>query len=421
MNNKIVAILLLLCFSLFVEAQVVNMGGGIDNKFKDKMYLHQEITKENVRLLTIGIGSFDDPNFDNLSSISSLNKFKKVSDNYLRLSYRHHPSPTILNKSNVKTNEVREALADLVKTASQSDVIIISIISHGEVKNGEYYLVCSNTDSRDYGSTAVSGTEIRSFLEQMANKGALVLVFLDTCHAAALFENSTFSPTSNGSIVFYASSLSNQAAKEIFQQCRFTEAVMSIFLNENKHSFNENGYVTVKSIDAQIKAALGAITEENKQQPYYRIFSNNENLGDYPIIKEKEYKEAPSIWAKPYPFSPIAVSPRKGKALDYCLIGLEGASLVGMVLSGPILQSYYNKKIKEETNVFARNDYREKGKNAAVGFCISTGLLISSYVFRTIHVRKQFIQDHRERQFATIDLSPIVSTEYNGLALVLNF
>jgi len=420
---KVIYLLLsLLCFSICSEAQIVNMGASASSSKVDKKTpIYREITKDNVRLLTIGVGGFEDSKFEKLNSVSTLNKFKKVSDNYLRLSYRHHPSATFLNKTNVNTREIREAFEKLVNISSQSDVVIISILSHGEVINGEYYLICSNTDSRNYETTAISGVEIRSFLEKMANKGALVLLFLDTCHAAALFEKASFSPTSNGSIAFFASSMSNQKAKEIYQKCRFTETLLDIFLNENKHAFNEDGYVTIKSLDAQIKAALGAITKENQQQPYYKEFTNHSNLGDYPIIKEKEFVEYGSIWKNPLPFSPLAVSPNNGKTLDYCLVGVECLSLIGMIVFGPIMQPYYKNKISGETNVFARNDYREKGKNAAVGFCISTGFFLSSYIIRTLHVHNQLKIDFKEQQFASVDISPVVSAEFNGLALVFNF
>ena len=320
MNKIIYCLTFLLCFSICSEAQIVNMSASASSsKTSQEKTIFREITKENVHLLTIGIGGFEDSRFENLNSASTLNKFKKVSENYLRLSYRQHPSATFLNKKNVNTHEIREAFENLVNISSQSDVIIISILSHGEVIDGEYYLICSNTDSRNYKTTAISGAEIRSFLEQMANRGALVLLFLDTCHAAALFEKVSFSPTSNGSIAFFASSMSYQEAKEIYQKCRFTETILDIFLNENKHAFNEDGFVTIKSLDAQIKAALGAITKENQQQPYYKEFTNHSNLGDYPIIKEKEFIPYGTIWKNPSPFSPIAVSPNNGKTLHSSL------------------------------------------------------------------------------------------------------
>ena len=128
-----------------------------------------------------------------------------------------------------------------------------------------------------------------------------------------------------------------------------------------------------------------------------------------------------SIWKHPKAFSPIAVSPNKSKWLDYGLIGIESASLIGMIVCGPILQTYYKDKINNESNLSLRNDYRQKGKNAAIGFCTSTGLLVSSYLCRTIHVHNQISLEHKKQQYASLIIMPAVSAESNGLSLVLNF
>lgn len=421
MKKIILIFLFYVCMFSTSFSQVVNQGASINIKQKDDSILNNLISKESVRLLTIGIESFKDAEYAPLHSVSNLERYKIISENYLRLSYHNHPAPIFLNGLSVRANDVREAFSNIADKSTESDVIIISILSHGDVKNGEYYLICSDTESTDYASTAVSGSEIRSYLEKMANKGAIVLIFIDTCHAAALFEKISFSPRSNGAIAYYASSKSYEEAKEINQFCRFTDAILNVFQNKNKDAFNENGYVTIKSLEAQIIAALSAITIQNQQHPVFAYFSNNDHFEDYPIIKEKEFVKYGSLWQNPSPFSPFKVSPNKGKRLDYALICVEGVSFVGMIICGPILQSYYKNKISKETNFFKRNDLKRKGKNASIGFCVSSGLLISSYLARTLHVHHQLSLENKERQFASLDISPVISTDYNGLAFVLNF
>ena len=92
-----------------------------------------------------------------------------------------------------------------------------------------------------------------------------------------------------------------------------------------------------------------------------------------------------------------------------------------MILCGPILQTYYKNKISKEKNIFSRNEYKRKGKKASIGFCVSSGLLISSYIARALHVHYHLSIRHKERQFATLDMTPAFSREYNGFTLVLNF
>ncbi|MGM9740266.1 MAG: hypothetical protein ACI3ZP_06640, partial [Candidatus Cryptobacteroides sp.] len=123
----------------------------------------------------------------------------------------------------------------------------------------------------------------------------------------------------------------------------------------------------------------------------------------------------------PKAFSPITVSPDNGRGLDYALIGVEGASLLGMLITGPVLQSYYKAKIRKDPDIFVRNEFREKGKNAAIGFCVSTGMLVSSYLIRALHVNKQMTVDFKEQRTASLDIQPVFASKYNGLALVINF
>jgi len=414
-------ILLLFLFSLvplLVDAQVVTMGS---REKKMDVSQYNGIQKKNVRLFTVGIGKFSDKEFDNLNAVAIMNRFKEVSEDYLRLSYTNQLPPTYLNKQSVTVKEVRDALRNLTEETTEADFVIVSILSHGEVNNGEYYLVCSDTNSSNYSGTAISGTELRSYFETMANKGAVVIVFLDTCHAAALFENRNFSPRSgNGGLAYYASSKSDQAAKEINQNCRFTETVLDIFLNRNKLAFNEHDYVVVKSMAGEITHSLSNVTSQNLQEPVSKWFSNLDAFDDYPIIINKYYKDF-SVWEHPIVFSPISVSPSVERNFDYVLIGVEGASILGMIVCGPILQESYKYKIANSDDPYVRNTYRERGRNAAIGFCVSAGLFLSSYTIKTIHVARQYEIAERNKQYASLIISPVMSPYYNGLSLVLNF
>lgn len=415
-----VLVLSLILIPIIASSQAVNMGveGEDDNGYDSQANrsITQCISKDRVRVLTIGIGKFSDTHFGELKSYSMLNDYKKITKDCLGLSYREHPKPVLLNGPSISAADVRKELSSYASLATASDLIIISILSHGVVENDEYYLVCSDTNSEDYAKTAVSGKEIRTYLEQMAEIGAIVIVFIDTCHAAALFEKSNYSPQSHGAIAYYASSKSDQAAKEIYQKCKFTDTILRILQYENKEACDETGFVTMGSLEAHIKAGLQSISTQYKQDPVTKYFSNydDDNFRLYPIIMPP-----PKIW--PNAFSPIAVSPNNGRGWDYALIGVEGVSLLGMVVTGPVLQPYFKAKIRDEEDVVMRNEYREKGKNAAIGFCVSTGMLVSSYLIRALHVNKQMTVDFKEQRTALLEIQPVFSSNYNGLALVLNF
>ena len=69
MKNIIIFLFTLCFFSFSTEAQVVNMGGASMGQEEGKQgsFSYGRIVKETVRLLTIGIGSFSDSDFDQLN------------------------------------------------------------------------------------------------------------------------------------------------------------------------------------------------------------------------------------------------------------------------------------------------------------------------------------------------------------------
>lgn len=290
-------ILLCLLPCCFVAAQdIITMGsGGSIDEGKKQIY-NRGIEKRTVYLMAIGIKEFDDKTFDKLESVDSmklLKNFKNISKKYLPKSYINHPKPFLLTNY-VKKDAIIKDLRSLCNSVDTSSVVIISALSHGVIENNEYYFICSDTQSDNYISTAISGSILRSYFEEMANKGALVLVFLDTCHSGALFDKQEFTPNSNGSIVFFASSRKDQKAKEIYKQCKFTKTIMDVFLNRNPIFFNEYGLATIGSFMKLTPEALGL--PKKTQEVKDTFFSNDKNIGEFPIIKKKAEKNIPSYF-----------------------------------------------------------------------------------------------------------------------------
>lgn len=380
--------------------------------------------KKSVYLLAIGIKDFNEKSIKSLHSVDTIKyrkSFDTISKDYLRLSYENHPVPFLLNNY-VEKKTIIETLKSLSDSVDESSVVIISALSHGVIDetSGDYYFICSDTQSNDYAKTAISGKDLRSYFEKMANKGAIVLVFWDTCYSGALFDNCDFTPKSNGAIIYFASSQKNQISKQIENRCKFTETLIDCFLNNNKSIFS-HGVATIGSFKGFLPEGVKREVDTLTQKPISKSFSNDPNIDEIPIIKEKKLIPWGAIWKHPEVFSPTKVSPNTSKWIDYGLIGIGGLSLAGMIICGPILQTYYKDKISKETNAFKRNEYRRYGKNASIGFCVCSGLLVSSYIARTMHVHHQLSLEHRERQFVKLDITPVVSTDYNGFAFVFNF
>lgn len=425
MSKRGILLMLLLLVSLATQAQVVNMGGSSSGT-ADGSYSFDKIQKSTVRLLTIGIGDFEDKDFDELKSYSILDSLnvKKVTNN-IRLNYKDF-YPQFLNKKKVDNEEVIYALEELMKETTSDDLVIISILSHGvqkinEHNENEYYLVCSNTKKDNYPETAVSGTQIRRYIESMANKGAVVIVFLDTCHASALFEKSDPVLKGNGAIAYYGSALSDEKAMTKDNITYFSSAIVEIFQNRKKDIFNTpSGFATIKSLSSQIKSAVDA----SEQTPMSKYITNISNFEEFPIFKKEKFKPYGSIWKKENrkAFSPIAISPGKGKGWDYSLIALQATSIIGFFTCGIIQEDCKSKINSTLYDVEKCNNFRVRGKNAAIGCCVSTALFAASYGAKVLHFHYQNKKIFENNQYATtLNIDPSISPNYTGLALVYNF
>lgn len=370
----------------------------------------------NIHVLPIGIRDYQNRNLSPLLSANIMNDYDSIksifsSDNFDLI------TPVV---GNVTAEEVNCKISELAGKAKSNDIIIIHIIGHGKVENGNYSLVCSDRD--------LPGKDILRNLEYMTKKGALVIFFLNTCYSGALLADSNSSLIKGeGAIAFFASSNRNETSPEKDQDAELSKYVIESLKRIHPGAFAKSSHLLTLG-------TLKTFLEKNvvNPQPYIRFITkgssetyNGQNIYAFPIIKESDvFVHEPLKPAKA--FLPWAVSPNKGKGLDGVLIGVEFASLIGMVVCGPVLQSHYQNKIDNTTNPWERNDYRKKGKNAAIGFCVSTGLLVSSYLGRALHVRHQISLKNLENQrggsqSVTLDVMPTFSPDNNGLSLVLNF
>ena len=421
MNNRIINILVVLLFSSFIKAQdIINLGGSSNDFFEDEIIKSTSIDRKTIRVLTVGIGHFNNP-YEKLKSSDKLKEFKNIPDEFLKYSYTYHPKPIQLNNT-VKTDEIKNELNKLIQEVSESDVVVISILSHGENRDGEYYLICSNTKNEDFYNTTISGKDLRSYFEKMADKGAIVLVFLDTCHAAAIFSKNSYTPEGNGSIAYFASSNSNESAKQIYEETRFTQAVIDIFQNKNVYA-NYDGFITIGSIDGQLKNALKS--SGINQTPSSMYYTNHSHFDNYPILKKIEMGDFGSIWDYPAVWNPFKCSPQQyGRELDLALVVSECASAVGLITCGILQEIYKNNIVASPTDplqIIENNSYRNKGKNASYGCWTCAGILVGSYLTRTIHVyhssKKKYERDYN---ITSLNIRPLISPDYSGLYLAIN-
>ncbi|UKK58654.1 caspase family protein [Prevotella communis] len=236
----------------------------------------QSIRKK-IHILAIGIGTYKKP-LEDLLAAYQLNHYSSIAHDYIWPNYKKQDKHEKVEKilSTVSVNDVKNGLGNFLKIIDNENpkdvVVMIHILGHGEAVNNEYYLVCSNGEK-------ISGTEIKEYLIEMANKGALVIVFLDTCHAGALFKDGDFSSINskkNGAIAFYASSQAGQEAdgfKKDEKKAPFTDIILRTLANENEEAYNSDT-LTLYSLKHYVEERF----EGKKQKPCVKLFPQNKDF-----------------------------------------------------------------------------------------------------------------------------------------------
>ena len=126
----------------------------------------------------------------------------------------------------------------------------------------------------------------------MTDKGALVIIFLDTCHAGALFVG--HEPKNNelkGAIAFFPSSKPEQSSFEIERKTLFSYNILETFKHKNGIAFDvgkPTQFISLGGIEKIIKYAFDG---NNDQTPEPKFFSkdgkiDNYKIKYYPIIEQ---------------------------------------------------------------------------------------------------------------------------------------
>lgn len=373
-----------------------------------------KIHKKNIHIVCIAVDEFNDyEHFININSSKNLTGIHKASKNIFPLNYAQVHECYL--EGHVTTADVVGNLYSISNKVDEESLVIIILSSHGEYKDGEYYFITSDT-STDIPNTAVSGTALRSSFNQMSTKGASVLVFIDTCHAAGIFENKN----NSAGICYFASSGIHEKSTEVDETRAFSNRISDIF-NSNISNHIPGDFITINSIAGDLTGLMIAKTEE---QYKHSLHSNYRYCGiegsSFGVIK---YIDTDKVPFSAKPFIPWSVSQRKGRYFDYSLIAIEGACAISFLSCG-ITQVIAKNKIKElSVSGLDTAIYRQRGRNAAIGCCVSAGTFLLAYAVKAGHVYYQYELQYREKQQKKMNVAIYPSANYTnaGLTIALNF
>ena len=125
-----------------------------------------------------------------------------------------------------------EQLKDALAAAKSGDVVMLYFSGHGITASNpyvtsEYYFIPYDVVKNDPQSSALSGAEIRQYIDGIAQKGAKVLVFVDTCHSEAIYP---LDASTDGQVAYFASCEAGGSSIEnaVIESTEFTKALIDL-------------------------------------------------------------------------------------------------------------------------------------------------------------------------------------------------
>lgn len=125
-----------------------------------------------------------------------------------------------------------EQLKDALAAAKSGDVVMLFFSGHGITASNpyvtsEYYFIPYDVVKNDPQSSALSGAEIRQYIDGIAQKGAKVLVFVDTCHSEAIYP---LDASTDGQVAYFASCEAGGSSIEnaVIESTEFTKALIDL-------------------------------------------------------------------------------------------------------------------------------------------------------------------------------------------------
>ena len=345
-----------------------------------KVTLKQSVN-ENLIFLGVAIDSFNASyQFLPLEASENMNGVDVACKDVLRSTY-NKISQTYL-KGKVNHGKVKEALNDItqqLKTqAADETTVIIMLASHGEYEyDGQVYkynFITTDTEVDDNGKAVrnmLSGDYLQKQFEEMANMGAKVLVFIDTCHAEALYGGNTY----NGRVNYYAGCKANQKSPQIDNRNALTKELVKILTSQVSSVTSGNAIM----MNAVVRYLAGAVEAQGGMTLCYKQKDN------FMLMK---YVERLSF--NPKSLIPWKCSTDNHRTFDICMGGLEAASAVSLLTCG-LIQSSCKVQInnKQAADGFGVENYRRAGKTASYGCIASAGVFVISYAARVCSVNRE--------------------------------
>lgn len=173
----------------------------------------------------------------------------------------------LLTNEQATTKAVLEGMEWLVRSATQRDVTVLFLSSHGvRDERQNYYLATHEIDPKSLRSTALRWSEVKNLIMDLPGK---FLLFVDTCHsggitgAKAIGDDPLHELVSEdtGAVVF-SSSLPREVSLEdpAWGHGAFTRALLYA-MGSVGGDYNKDGYLSLTELNDQVTERVKALTE----------------------------------------------------------------------------------------------------------------------------------------------------------------
>ncbi len=152
-----------------------------------RVFSQARIRKPRFIALVAGINRFANPDIKLRYAKSDAEAIADVLRKQVSPALFSKTEITLLTDNDAKVGKLRNAMDRIKNTVRAEDVVVIYIASHGEIREGRYYLLTADTDylmTEDLKKTCLTGEEIQERLGEIPASKKLLM--LDTCNSGSV-------------------------------------------------------------------------------------------------------------------------------------------------------------------------------------------------------------------------------------------
>jgi len=247
--------------------------------------------KPNLYLLSIGVSEYSIPGYSLTYADKDALSMTQLYNHQKGLLFKDVINTTLINENATRKN-ILEAFYWLEQNATQKDVVIIFIASHGLNEKDKFYILPYDGDPD---RIRITGVDWVNFSDVLGNLPSKVLLFIDACHSGKLGANLLANrgdtdlleavralATEENGVVIMAASTGKEYSVESpeWGHGAFTYALLE-GLNKGEADLNSDGIINIREIDYFVADRVKELTK-GKQHPTTQKPSV---VAEFPLLK----------------------------------------------------------------------------------------------------------------------------------------